>query len=156
MPGTMLRPMTGTWQATNHLWFMPGDPAHESATTLVVEPAVGDFVTLLRYTWSHDGTPHEGVMLVRDAADSPPDIIWLDDFHTERKFMSLGQGTRTDTVLTATGSYAAPPGPDWGWRVELHVELHVESDDALLVRHYNILPDGQEALAIEARYSRAR
>ncbi len=152
MPTTMLRPMTGAWQATNHLWFMPGDPAHESASTLTVAPAVGDFVTLLRYSWSHDGKPHEGVMLVRDAADSPPDIVWLDDFHTERKFMQLGKGTRTDAVLTATGSYAAPSGPDWGWRVE----LHVVSPDELLVRHYNILPDGEEALAIEARYTRER
>jgi hypothetical protein len=150
MTATLLRPLTGDWQATNHLWFMPGTPAFESHTTLTVAPALGDFVTLLRYTWSHDGTPHEGVMLVRDAADSPPEIVWLDSFHTGRKFMTLGAGTRSGTVLTGTGSYAAPEGPDWGWRVE----LHAESDGALLVRHYNILPDGLEALAIEARYTR--
>jgi hypothetical protein len=66
--------------------------------------------------------------------------------------MALGPGTRSDTTLTATGSDVAPEGPDWGWRVE----LHVEPGGTLLVRHDNILPDGQEALAIEARYARHR
>jgi hypothetical protein len=146
----LLHPLAGDWHATNHLWFMPGTPAFESHTALTITPAVQDAAMTLRYTWSHEGAPHEGVMLVRDVADSAPDIVWLDSFHTGHKFMVLGAGTRRASTLTATGSYAAPEGPDWGWRIE----LHVEPDGALLVRHYNILPDGQEALAIEARYSR--
>lgn len=148
----LLAAHTGRWQARNHLWFRPDEPGHESDTTLTVTPAVHDVITSLHYTWSHDGTAHEGILLVRDVApEVPPAMVWADSFHTSGTFMSLGPGTRTETAVTATGSYAAPPGPDWGWRIE----LHATSPDALLVRHYNILPDGFEALAIEARYTRA-
>ena len=81
----LLHPLAGDWHATNHLWFMPGTPAFESHTALTITPAVQDTAMTLRYTWSHEGAPPDG---------------------------------------------------------------------ALLVQHYNILPDGQEALAIEARYTR--
>lgn len=146
----MLPTLSGEWEATNQLWFMPGTPVHESASTLTVAPVVGDDVTMLRYTWSHDGASHGGVMLVRDVSTAPPSIVWYDSFHTGGTFMSLGSGTRADGVSAATGSYAAPTGPDWGWRIEVHT-----NDPAMLmVRHYNILPDGQEALAVEARYTR--
>jgi hypothetical protein len=151
-PQPLLSALAGTWHARNHLWFRPDESGHESDTTLVVTPAVRELITSLRYTWSHDGTPHEGVLLVRDASpNGPPAMVWADSFHTSGTFMSLGPGTRSDTSIAATGSYAAPPGPDWGWRIE----LHVTDPGELLVRHYNILPDGFEALAIEARYTRA-
>lgn len=146
----MLSTLTGAWEATNQLWFMPGTPVHESASTLQVAPVVGDAVTMLRYTWSHDGASHEGVMLIRDVSTTPPHMVWYDSFHTGGTFMVLGNGTRTDAHLAATGSYAAPTGPDWGWRIE----VHTSEPGVLLVRHYNILPDGQEALAVEARYTR--
>jgi hypothetical protein len=147
----MLPTLTGEWKATNHLWFMPGTPAHDSASTLTVAPVVGDAVTMLRYTWSHDGALHEGVMLLRDVSTAPPQIVWYDSFHTGGTFMVFGSGTRTDTLLAATGSYAAPEGPDWGWRIE----VHTLEPGVLLLRHYNILPDGQEAIAVEARYTPA-
>lgn len=146
----MLPTMTGDWEATNQLWFMPGTPVHESESTLSVTPVVGDAVTMLRYSWSHDGAAHGGVMLVRDVSTAPPSIVWYDSFHSGGAFMTFGQGSRTDGVLTATGSYAAPTGPDWGWRIE----VHIPAADTLLLRHYNIMPDGQEALAVQARYSR--
>lgn len=147
---TLLRAMTGEWQATNQLWLMPGTPAHDSVSRLTVAPVVGEAVTMLRYTWAYEGAPHEGVMLVRDVPAAPPLIVWYDSFHSGGTFMTFGQGTRTDDALTATGSYAAPTGPDWGWRIE----VHVPAADTLLLRHYNIMPDGQEGLAVEARYTR--
>lgn len=54
--------------------------------------------------------------------------------------------------VAVEGSYPAPPGPDWGWRIT----LEQPSADALLMRMYNITPDGTAALAVEASYSRRR
>jgi len=147
---TMLLALAGAWEATNQLWFMPGTPVHESESALTVTPVVGDAVTMLRYTWSHEGAAHEGVMLVRDVSTAPPNVVWYDSFHTGGSFMVLGNGTRMETVITATGSYAAPTGPDWGWRIE----VHTSEVAGPLIRHYNILPDGQEALAVQAQYTR--
>jgi hypothetical protein len=61
--------------------------------------------------------------------------------------MRLEQGIRSANFLAATGRYAAPPGPDWGWRIE----LVGEGPDVLVLRMLNITPDGEEALAVEAR-----
>ncbi|MCU0617477.1 MAG: DUF1579 domain-containing protein, partial [Gemmatimonadaceae bacterium] len=159
----VLRPGAGAlFQAAGQLLWFDRDAsgqgrtlriaAFESDTTLVVERAVGDVITLLRYTWAHDGTAHDGVLLVRDTApDAPPAMVWADSFHTGGTFMSLGPGQRTAQGVSATGSYAAPPGPDWGWRIALEATAPAK----LTLRMYNITPDGEEALAVEAIYSRS-
>jgi hypothetical protein len=53
-------------------------------------------------------------------------------------------------VVSLRGSYAAPPGPDWSWRIE----IEAEGVSFLLVRMFNITPLGEEALAVLARYER--
>lgn len=61
-------------------------------------------------------------------------------------------GTRDDGgVVSLRGSYPAPPGPDWGWRIEL--ENHERA--SLVMRMINISPEGQEALAVLAQYERS-
>jgi hypothetical protein len=46
--------------------------------------------------------------------------------------------------LSVRGTYAAPPGPDWGWRIEIVPDTH-----ALRITHYSIHPDGTEDFAAE-------
>ena len=144
----LLAPWSGTFSSTNRLWFTPDSPAFESPITMAIAPVVGDAITELRYQWSHDGREHDGVLLVRDLAADAPSMMWVDSFHTGVDFMLFKDGTRTDRSLAASGHYPAPPGPDWGWRIE----LHVEDDGPLLLRMYNITPEGEEALAVEARF----
>ena len=43
-----------------------------------------------------------------------------------------------------------PPGPDWGWRIEIEPGAH-----ALRIAHTNIFPDGKEELAAGGVYTRA-
>ena len=52
-------------------------------------------------------------------------------------------------TITVRGSYAAPPGPDWGWRIETTPRA-----DALRITHTNIDADGKD-LAAEGVYSRS-
>jgi hypothetical protein len=57
-----------------------------------------------------------------------------------------------DATLTLSGTYAAPPGPDWGWRIEITAGPGV---DALRITMHNIWPDGErEETAVEAVYTR--
>ena len=53
--------------------------------------------------------------------------------------------------FSVVGSYAAPPGPDWGWRVT----IEPAQDDRFALVMHNITPDGKEHLAVEAAFSRA-
>lgn len=51
------------------------------------------------------------------------------------------------------GTYAAPPGPDWGWRIDL-----IPTAATLRIVLHNVFPagmGGQEAVAVEAEYTRA-
>lgn len=56
---------------------------------------------------------------------------------------------RGDGPTTVLGSYAAPPGPDWGWRIEIAI------GDELRITHTNIAPYGKGELAAGGVYSRA-
>jgi len=49
-------------------------------------------------------------------------------------------------------SYAAPPGPDWGWQVRIAPKPRGTFD---LVMH-NITLEGKAQIAVEAAYSRQR
>jgi hypothetical protein len=48
------------------------------------------------------------------------------------------------------GSYAAPPGPDWGWRITLAATATSEIEISM----FNIDPNGKEELAVRATYKK--
>ena len=77
--------------------------------------------------------------------------LWVDSWHMSDKVMTC-EGASPDAVsLEVRGSYAAPPGPDWGWRTV----IETAEDDLLRMVMYNISPEGTEYLAVEADYRRA-
>jgi hypothetical protein len=140
---------TGAWEGVNRLWLDPSEPAHESVTRATVVSGAGEHFLVLRYTWEFDGTAHDGVMLVnRAAAATAPAIAWSDSFHMSRAMMVLTAVPGPATAIQAVGSYAAPPGPDWGWRILLE-----KTDSGMLrIAMFNITPDGEEFPAVEAVY----
>lgn len=77
-------------------------------------------------------------------------MVWIDSWHTGGQFMTFRGEARPEGSISALGSYSAPPGPDWGWRIV----LAGQSDGEIRIRMYNISPEGDEALAVEAEYSR--
>jgi hypothetical protein len=143
--------LAGEWTGTNRLWFMPDEDPHVSVTTMVVTPVAGGRTLALRYVWEHDGSPRDGMIWLR-SVDAAGDVavVWADSFHTSGDFMLCRRSPVAGAFIAATGSYAAPPGPDWGWRVE----LHADGPDALRIVMYNIWPEGREDLAVEASYER--
>ena len=149
----LLAPLAGAWVGINRLWFLPTDPPFESATTLALEPVAQGVVTLIRYTWSHDGAPQAGVILVPHAATTPEQdaLTWIDSFHTGGTFTHFRGGLTDGGGLSVLGAYAAPEGPPWGWRIT----LEPDEGEAITLRMYNITPEGEEMLAVEAGYTRS-
>ena len=150
---TILAPLVGNWSGTNHLWFFPGDPVHTSETTLKVSwVAQGQFM-LLQYTWTFDGAPQDGVLLLGQASGETVQVRWIDSFHTQEKFMSFeqpaGEPAGEPGAVTVKGSYAAPSGPDWGWQIAI-----APQDNQFQIIMHNITPDGEAFLAVEATYTR--
>jgi len=145
--------LVGEWSGTKKLWMMPDTPAVECKSTAVITPEAGGRVIAVRYTWESDGQPCEGIVLVRMATSpSDADLVWMDSWHQPDVFMLCPAEDDAQLLIAGRGSYAAPPGPDWGWRIALQSQ---GPDDFRIVMH-NITPEGREELAVEAVYKRAK
>ncbi len=132
----------GHFSGTNRLWFMPGTPAHVSAGTLTVS---ADRVSV---RWAHDGKPKEGELVLSGPRPACRGNF-TDTFHAESGLVLHGYAQGSAVYLYCT--YPAGDGsPDWGWRIV----LDWYAPDQLSFRMFNVLPDGQEALAVDLCGSR--
>ena len=142
----------GRWSGTNRLIVDPAQPGEDSASTLSVAPIHGGRFAHVDHTWSYQGTPQEAALLIGcESDDGPVTIHWIDTWHMGRKVMSLHGPVTSDGAIDVRGSYAAPPGTDWGWRIVIraHAPHQVE------LKMFNIEPGGAEHLAVEATYAPA-
>jgi hypothetical protein len=141
----------GEWFGTNRLWFSPDEEPHVSSSGANVIFVAGARTLALRYTWEHENQVRDGMIWLRTVdGDGDVAVVWADAFHTGGDFMLCRRTPVAGALLAATGSYAAPPGPDWGWRIE----LYADRTDELRIIMYNIRPEGREDLAVEAVYTR--
>jgi len=145
----------GSWRGKSTLLDPHNNIAEDSLSDLTVTPVLGGRFVRLDYTWSYQGKPQEGSLLI--GFQKKEDLFtghWIDSFHMGAKVMALqGPGSSASTI-SLRGSYAAPPGPDWGWRID----LAPEEDGTLRLVMFNVWPEsegGKEELAVEATYTRA-
>lgn len=144
--------LVGEWHGTNRLWLRPDTPVRESETTASISLVAGSRFATINYAWADGGEAQDGLMIVTPVDEkNPADLIWVDSWHMGSKFMLFQQDGTDEGLLSAKGTYAAPSGPDWGWRIV----IKSESSDQLQIVMYNIPPESQEVLAVDATYSRS-
>ena len=143
-------PLIGEWAGESRLWLSPEQPSRVSESTATIAEAVRDQGLLVRYTWSDDGAPQDGVMLLQSTRAGAVTGAWTDSWHMRGAVMFLKGAIDGAGRLSADGAYAAPPGPDWGWRIS----LEPAGTDAFILRMFNITPEGEVFPAVEARYAR--
>jgi hypothetical protein len=142
--------LVGDWTGSNLLrlsWLTPSD--YRSLSRLSVKPvAKGKFLTFT-YTWSHEDISQEGMLLLGYAAKQEfATAAWVDSWHMSSKIMACEGSIDTQGAINIRGSYEAPPGPDWGWRIA----ITPKSGKELQIAMYNISPEGAEELAVQANY----
>lgn len=143
--------LIGEWQGTKQLYIEPPPtPAVSSSSKLSVMPVAGGSFLQFNYNWTYEGEAQAGVLLFGYDEESVASAAWVDSFHMSSKVMSF-TGTAADGSAELRGSYAAPPGPDWGWRITIR---SVSARELQIVMH-NISPEGQEDLAVQADYTRS-
>ncbi len=126
----------GDWSGTNKLWFEDPDKAEESPGTLCVAG------NQIQVTWAFRGAAQQGVLTVAQIEDSVS-VSWTDSWHAGEGMDFTGEAFAD--AIDVFGTYPAGDGPDWGWRIV----LDLEDPDRLLLRMYNITPDGDEMIAVE-------
>lgn len=142
----------GTWRGKSTLQDPSNNIAQDSSSDLTVTPVLGGRFVRLDYTWSYNDAPQEGSILV--GYEKKPETLtahWIDSFHNGTKVMACTGPKPDGPTLSVRGSYAAPPGPDWGWRIA----ITPEDGGTLRIVMHNLWPEGgQEDLAVEAHYTR--
>jgi hypothetical protein len=142
----------GQWQGTNRLY----DPNHDdqpddTPSTLSVTPILNGRFVRLDYTWRYQGQPQSGALIVGHEDQANVDTAyWVDTWHNGDKGM-LCRGPARDgaSSMTVAGTFAAPPGPDWGWDIVLTPRAGQSFE---IVMHV-YTPEGVQGPAVEARYS---
>lgn len=145
--------LAGEWVGTKRLWLSPEDPVRESESTASLAQAAKRRFATLRYTWSEGGEPQEGFLLFGglEVPEGPVAVAWVDSWHQGKEIMLARGELAPDGVVSVYGAYSAPPDPDWGWRIVLRPGAGSTFELAM----YNIPPEGQEELAVQAIYTRA-
>lgn len=148
--GDLKSTLSGEWQGSTRLYLEPPPaPGIASETKLSVTPVAGASFLQFSYDWTHEGESQSGLLLFAYEEENVASAAWVDSFHMSSKIMSF-TGTAADGSATLLGSYEAPPGPDWGWRIVIRP---VSSKELQIVMH-NISPEGQEDLAVQSDYTR--
>lgn len=145
--------LEGSWVGNKRVWVEPEAPVRESESTAVVTlVAQGKFLEI-RYTWSEGGRSQDGLLLARlEEPAGAIDAGWIDSWHQSQEIMRCRGEVSPEGVLSVSGHYAAPPGPDWGWRIE----LIPAAPGGWELKMFNITPEGQEALGVQASFTRGK
>ena len=147
-----LAALSGEWVGTKRLYlnWLP-NPEVQSDSRLTIAKAVRGSFELMDYTWKYDGMPHEGLLLIGyDETKNAVTIAWGDSWHMSKAIMHCIGGVDASGAINVTGSYEAPPGPDWGWRIT----ISAEGKDKMRIVMHNISPEGKEELAVDAGFVR--
>lgn len=146
--------LAGEWAGLSRLWFESDKLADESPVAGSIRLVLGGRFALHEYENTIDQRRVEGIALLGyDLAEQRYVCSWADSFHNGTAIMhSAGVADGAASGCNVLGSYPdGQGGPRWGWRTT----LELPEPERLLLRHYNITPQGEEALAVEFDYRRA-
>ena len=138
----------GRWLGSNRLHDPNTNQPEDSPSTAFLTPILGGKFLRFDYTWGYQGKPQEGSMLIGgDPRSNAITAHWIDSWHNGDSAMACQGAVDEKAALLLRGSYSVPGHPDWGWRIDIHPH-----DGRLTVMMFNISPEGQEVLAVEASY----
>ena len=152
-PHHFLSQLAGGWSGIARLWLEPDTLADESPVVGTIQLVLEARFALYLYQGSIEGEPQHGMFTFGyNTITDQYEASWVDSFHNNTAIMFC-VGKPTENGFYVIGSYPDPTGgPDWGWRTEVELLDH----DHLVISAYNIMPEGEEAKATEARLTRIK
>ena len=140
------------WRGSNRLHDPRTGRPDDTESTLVLGTLLDGKFIRLDYPCSYQGTAQEGSILIGYQPErGKATAHWIDSWHMSDRVMACEGAVEDDESIAVRGSYPAPPGPDWGWRIV----LRPADGSGLQIVMYNVTPDGHDALAVETTFARA-
>ena len=152
-PHRLLAQLAGSWTGISRLWLEPDKLTDESPVVGTIQLILGGRFALYLYQGSIQDEPQHGLFTFGyNTLTDRYEASWVDSWHNNTAIMFC-TGNATENGFFVLGSYPDPNGgPDWGWRTE----VEIMDDDNILITAYNIMPEGDEARATEARLTRVK
>jgi hypothetical protein len=148
-----LAQLVGRWTGKARLWFEADQLADESPVAGSIRSVLGGRFLVHEYENTIENRRVEGLALIgHDCEADRYEVAWVDSFHNGTRIMlSVEPEGSSRSEFSVLGSYGdGQGGPDWGWRTS----IHLPEPDHMILRHFNISPQGDEALAVEFDYQR--
>jgi hypothetical protein len=144
--------MAGRWTGTAKTYADPENPeaAEVAPWEGTIEMLLGGRFLRFAYASRAMGQPIAGELtLAYEKGDRLFRMSWIDSLHTSPAILvsesePVPEGAAAATIR-ASGTYFAGEGqPRWGWRTE----LDDQTDGALRIRMFNVMPDGEESIGV--------
>jgi hypothetical protein len=152
-PHKELGRLEGSWKGTSKVWFDPSKLEDESPVSGQMKRILDGRFILHEYKTNFKDKPITGMAIIGYHLELGKfQVAWIDSFHNGSAIM-FSEGRRGDQHLSVLGSYAyVTPEIEqhWGWRTE----IEIVSDKEIIIRAFNISPEGEESRATEIAYTR--